>query len=327
MINTQLKLIFVDIPKTGSTAFKWFLTRGFHNFTWQGTSNPSWLSEFCKENERFKMEATGKTYKNPTVRHEPLLSKYINVAGIEKYFIFTIVRDPFERFKSAFVETILSLKYSIPQRTVSHPNKYSHENLIDPWFINTHHPQNNYFKVISDEEAQVKLIFNQLNIIASKGGFEKTGLCNIPLHFWPQYNFTSLILPTPLNLVIIKYENLKKDFPILKEELSITTGVDVTKEELPYTDPVANGIFHAYNPDAADTIGYKFFFEHEISKQPSNDPQFAKKYPTYNDFLIKFKEDKQQIIDHWLPTLEEHRGLIEHLYAEDYRLYEYTRKS
>jgi hypothetical protein len=90
MINTQLKLIFVDIPKTGSTAFKWFLTRGFHNFTWQATSNPSWLSEFCKENERFKMEATGKTYKNPTVRHEPLLSKYINVAGIEKYFIFTI---------------------------------------------------------------------------------------------------------------------------------------------------------------------------------------------------------------------------------------------
>lgn len=328
MINTQLKLIFVDIPKTGSTAFKWFLTRGFHNFTWQGSSNPSWITDFCKESDKSKMDATGKTYKITTVRHEPLLSKYINVAGIEKYFIFTIVRDPFERFKSAFVEAILSLKYSINLKNVSHPNKSNHENLVDSWFINSsQHPQNNYFNVISDEEAQVKLIFNQLNITASKGGFERTGLCNTPLHFWPQYNFTSLISPAPLNLVIVKYENLKKDFPILKEELSIITGVDVTKEELPHADPMANGIFHAYNPDAVDTIGYKFSFEHEISKQPHKDPQFAKKYPTFSDFLVKYKEDKQQIIDHWLPTLEANRGLIEHLYAEDYRLYEYTRKS
>ena len=88
MINTQLKLIFVDIPKTGSTAFKWFLTRGFHNFTWQGNANPSWINDFCKESDRAKISASGRCYKISNVRHEPLLSKYMNVSGIENYFIF-----------------------------------------------------------------------------------------------------------------------------------------------------------------------------------------------------------------------------------------------
>ena len=326
MINTQLKLIFVDIPKTGTTAFKWFLTRGFHNFTWQGATNPSWVTDFCKVGNA-KMEASGKSYKIGNVRHEPLLSKYMNVAGIESYFIFTIVRDPFERFKSAFVETILSLMYGIDIKSISHPNKNTNENLIDPWFVNSHYPQNNYYNIISQEEAQIKLIFNQLNIIANKGGFEKIGVCNTPIHFWPQYYFTSLTIPSPLKLVVIKYENLKKDFPILKEELSNITGIDVTKEELPYTDPMANFIFCARNPDAKNTVGWKFPFEKETVKNAPKNYEFIKAFPTYSDFLVKYKEDKQQIIDTWLPTLEKHRGLIEHLYAEDYRLYEYTRTS
>lgn len=325
MINTQLKLIFVDIPKTGSTAFKWFLTRGFDNFPWQGTTNPSWINDFCKGDERVIIDASGKVQKIGNIRHEPLLSNYINVHGIEKYFIFTIVRNPFERFKSAFIETILLLRYGIEIKGTNNPNKKNNENLMDPWFINSHYPQSNYYNVISEEEVQVRLIFNQLNIIASKGGFEKTGLCDTPLHYWPQYYFTSLVHPDPLKLVIIKYENLKKDFPILKEELSNITGVDVTKEELPHTDPPANGIFYARNPDAVDTIGWKFPIELEIIIPPKKNDAFIKDFPTYSDFLVKYKEDKQQITDYWLPTLEEHRGLIEHLYAEDYRLYEYTR--
>ena len=325
MINTQLKLIFVDIPKTGSTAVKGFLIRGFHNFIWQATTNPSWITDFCKESDRVKISPTGKTYKTPSVRHEPLLSKYINVVGIEKYFNFTIVRDPFERFKSAIIETMLFLKYGVNQYHTSNPNKSSNESLIDPWFVNSHHPQNNYYGVISQEEAQIKLIFNQLNIIANKGGFAKIGVCNIPIHYWPQYYFTSLIIPSPLKLVVIKYENLKEDFPILKEELSNITGVDVTKEELRYIDPISSVIFSNYNPDAVNTIGWKFPSEKENRLQSFKDPEFTKNYPTYSDFLVKYKEDKQTITDHWLPILEANRGLIEHLYAEDYRLYEYTR--
>lgn len=327
MINTQLRLAFIDIPKTGSTAFKYFLIRGFHNFTWQGSTNPAWVSSFCKELDRYSINNKSQILKNGFTRHEPLISKYMHVVGLEKYFIFTIVRDPFERFKSAFIETILHNRYGIKQRTISDPNTHPHTNLHDPWYINTHDEQNNYFKVVEGEELQAKLILNLLNIIASKGGFEKTGLCGTPIHFWPQYYFTSLTIPTPLDVVTIKYENLKKDFPTLKEELSYITGIDVTKEELPFAEPSANAIFSNFNGDAIDTMGYKFNLEKETLQQPINDPKFIKKYPTFNDFLPAFKEEKQRVTEHWLPTLEEHRGLIEYLYAEDYRLHGYTRKS
>lgn len=327
MINTQLKLIFVDIPKTGSTAFKNFLVRGFHNFTWHATTNPSWVVNFCPECDKYLINSSAKVERAAFTRHEPLISKYLHVSGIEKYFIFTIVRDPFERFKSAFLEAILHNRHGIKQQSITNPTKYTHQNLQDPWYINSHYNMNNYYNSIPSEELQAKMIFNQLNIIAAKGGFEKTGVCDVPHHFWPQYIFTSLTLPSPLNVTTIKYENLNTDFPILKQELSYITGVDVTKEELPFSDPIANAIFSHFNPEAVDTMGYKFKIEKETSRDPRVNFDFVKKYPTFDDYLPVFKEEKQQVTEHWLPTLENHRDIIEHLYAEDYRLHGYSPKS
>lgn len=333
MINTQLKLLFIDIPKTGTSAFKTFLFRGFHEFTWQPATNGSWKNILCPKERQYLLTSTHKTEIPASVRHEPLLSTYTHVLNLNSYFIFSIVRDPFERFKSAFLEAMMFTRYKVIQKSTGNPNTYSNLSLQDPWFIYPHHSINNYFvhkpkqDSISLEEIQVKLIFNQLKIIANKGGFDKIGVCDVPLHFWPQYLFTSLTLPNPLNITYIKYENLEKDFPILKEELTYVTGVDIRNEELPFVDPMCTWIFSHHNPEAIDTIGYKFDSEKEISRDSSPDLGFINRYPDFKTFADEFKKEKQMVMNYWLPTLEEHRDLIEHLYAEDYRLFGYDRKS
>lgn len=333
MINTQLKLLFIDIPKTGSSALKTFLFRGFHEFTWQPATNLAWENILCPKERQYLLLSNYRTEVASSVRHEPLLSTYMHVLNLNNYFTFSIVRDPFERFKSAFLEAMMFTRYKVPQKSTGNPNTYSNLSLQDPWFIYPHHGINNYFinkpkhDSLSLEEIQVKLIFNQLKLTANKGGFDKIGVCDIPLHFWPQYHFTSLTLPNPLNITYIKYENLEKDFPILKEELTYVTGVDIRNEELPFVEPTCNWIFSHHNPDAIDTIGYKFATEKEISRDPSPDPGFIGRYPDFKTFVDEYKKEKQMVMNYWLPTLEEHRDLIEHLYAEDYRLFGYDRKS
>ena len=90
MINTQLKLVFVDIPKTGSSAIKTFLIRGFHEFIWQPTSNPGWLSEFCYLYARYNINKNNLPERYGMTRHEPLISKFLNINGLTNYFIFTV---------------------------------------------------------------------------------------------------------------------------------------------------------------------------------------------------------------------------------------------
>jgi len=333
MINTQVKLVFIDIPKTGSSALKTFLVRAFHEYTWQPSSNPAWINILCPKDKQYTITSPGKVELMNSQRHEPLISTFMHVNNLHQYYTFAIVRDPFERFKSAFIELIMFTRYKIPQTSASSPNVSYHSHLHDPWFIYPHHGINNHYDsrpvydTYSLEEIQSKLIFNHLKSISNRGGFDKIGVCDIPSHFWPQYYFTALTLPISSNVVFIKYENLDKDFPVLREELSYFTGVDVTKEELLHIDPTCRYIFSSYNSKAINTMGYKFELEKEIHPRPTDDPGFCAKYPDFETFSIAYKEEKQRVTEHWLPTLENHRDMIEHLYAEDYRLHGYLRKS
>lgn len=326
MINTQLKLVFVDIPKTGSSAIKTFLIRGFHQFSWQSSSNPAWTSEFIYPYARYNVGIKNTPERYGGVRHEPLISKFINVNGLTNYFIFTIVRNPFDRFKSALYHSVLLNHYKLRITSISTATRPGNLGHCDPWFIYPNENISNYSKIKKIDELQVDLILNQLKIIKAKGGFKVTGTYETPVHFWPQHYFTDLTTPVPLKFIIIKNEHLKEDFPTLKRELSYITGVDVTKEELDHIDPIASIIFSSHNPNAIDTIGVKFKAELEIAGSEGVNPEFCEKYPTFNDFVPDFKETKNHFIEKWDSILEEHRGLIEEVYAEDYRTFEYERQ-
>ena len=91
MINTQLKLVFIDIPKTGSSALKSFLVRGFHEYTWQNTSNPAWVNIFCPKDKQYTITSIGKVELTNSQRHEPLISTFMNVNNLKDYYIFIFI--------------------------------------------------------------------------------------------------------------------------------------------------------------------------------------------------------------------------------------------
>jgi hypothetical protein len=334
MINTQLKLLFIDIPKTGSTSLKCFIVREFSEFIWLGNSHPSWMGLFCNKNRSYSINQFQKAQMNFKVRHEPLVSCFLHIEDIKDYFTFTVVRNPFDRFVSAFIEIMMFNRHNVPQFSADHSST-RHDNLPDSWHAYPHHHLNRHYlelekkeeeKNIALEKHQSKLIFNQLNRIASKGGFNNTGVCNVPLHFWPQYIFTDLTLPSPLNIIFLKHEYLKQDFPIFKRELSNFTGINVVDTELPYIDPVATIIYSYHNPGGVNTIDFKSNEEKEIHPNPKLNEAFAERYPTFDSYYSDYLEEKKEIKARWLPTLEVNCSLIEHLYSEDYRKFNYKQQ-
>jgi hypothetical protein len=321
MINTQLKIIFVDVPKTGSSSIKTLLIRGFNKFIWQCVANSNWINNACHSQARYTSNPDGSLSPHTSSRHEPLLSKYMMVGGMNTYFIFTVVRNPFDRFKSTFIEEILYNKYKFKTISMGSSLTANNRSLVDPWIITGHEHLSTQQK--NSVELQAELLINKLRILRDKGGFERLGVCETPIHLWPQHYFTSLTTPEPLNYRILKYEYLKKDIPVLKNELSRWSGVDINNQELPHIDPIANFIFSQNNPLALDTMGYIYPSEREI-RQGTPDFNFIAQYPTFPDFAKHLKTEKEEIKAIFDPFLEDHRGLIEDLYRKDYQLFEYT---
>jgi hypothetical protein len=321
MINTQLKIIFVDVPKTGSTSIKTLLIRGFNKFIWQNVANSNWINKACPSHAGYTLNQDGSLSSQSSSRHEPLLSKYMMVGGMDTYFIFAVVRNPFDRFKSTFIEELLYNKYKFKNLSLNSSLTSNNRSLVDPWFITGHEHLSLQRK--NSVELQAELLIDKLRILRDKGGFEQLGVCETPIHLWPQHYFTSLTTPQPLNYRILKYEYLKKDIPVLKNELSRWSGVDINNQELQHIDPTANFIFAQNNSPAIDTMGFIYPSEREI-RPGTPDFNFIAQYPTFPDFLTHFKTEKEEIKKIFDPFLEDHRGLIEDLYRKDYQLFEYT---
>lgn len=326
MILPQIKIMFIDIPKTGSSSIKNFLYRSLgKNFDILGCSTPLWMNRLCPEYITPYTRSNERAITVPANRHEPLISRYNNIHYIYDYFIFSVVRDPFTRFKSAFIEFMVNIFYDMKGSSMDHGNVLTNRHYFpDTWI--TYRKNGDNIDILFKKQAE--LIFNKLKIIQAKGGFEKNNMCTIPLHFWPQYYFTDLVIPNPINILFLSFENLNNDFSYLKTEISRFSGIDVEKYELPNINPLSTQVFTCLNPSADNTVDPGMPIEAiEIgyNAKPNND--FIKKYPTYQDFLPDFKKQIKELEDRFLPAIEEHRWLIEQLYAEDYRRLGYVQQS
>jgi hypothetical protein len=131
-----------------------------------------------------------------------LTNIFIDIEPIT-YFIFTVVRNPFDRFKSTFIEEILYNKYKFKTISMGSSLTANNRSLVDPWVITGHEHLSTQQK--NSVELQAELLINKLRILRDKGGFERLGVCETPIHLWPQHYFTSLTTPEPLNYRILKY--------------------------------------------------------------------------------------------------------------------------
>lgn len=329
MILPQLKIMFLDIPKTGTSSIKRFLYKSFEkNFDIIGATTPLWLNRFCPEYVLPQLKEGGKSIHVTSNRHEPLVSRYNNINYIHDYFIFTIIRNPFTRFKSAFMEFMIDIFYGADSLlSIDHGCVFENRNHIpDTWYITKSMMGTSSTELVL--KAQSELIFNKLKIIHAKGGFERNNACHTSLHFWPQYYFTNLVTPKPINILFLNFEDLQNEFTYLKEEMSRFSGVDVTKYELTHVNPLSQQIFSLLNPQAVNTIDSEVSNSAlELFSKIKPDNKFIDKYPTYQDFLPDFNKQVKELENQFLPAIEEHRWLIEQLYAEDYRRFGYAQQS
>jgi hypothetical protein len=234
MVIPAVKMAFIDVPKTGTTSLTYFLHQNYRAFA---KSNPDnlWYIKACSRqvSHNFR-DPKGEGISYPKVRHVPLLSYYENIPDFYDYFYFTLVRHPFDRFKSFIYETLLHIYFNLPNDYFSKQSIYN-KTYLDPWFL-----ENNN----TDDwmHHQCMMVINQLNIIQGKT-FNKVNLCSIPLHLWPQNYFLTLKTATPYNLRILKLENLKKWENDFKLEISQWSGINVTNSIIPHIDPITYNIF------------------------------------------------------------------------------------
>jgi len=327
MILPQLKIMFIDIPKTGSSSIKNFLYRSLgNNFDILGCSTPLWINRLCPEYVTPFLKSNERSITISSNRHEPLISCYNNIHYIYDYFIFSIVRDPFTRFKSAFVEFMVNIFYDMKGNSMDHGNVLTNKLYFpDTWIIYRNKNEDNIDFLFS---KQAELIFNKLKILHAKGGFEKNNMCAVPLHLWPQYYFTDIVVPNPINILFLSYENLNIDFPHLKTEISRFSGIDVEKYELPNINPLSTQVFTYLNTPASNTISPGLPIDAiEVGYSTKPDKEFIEKYPTYQDFLPDFNKQIKELENRFLPVIEKHRWLIEQLYAEDYKRFGYIQQN
>jgi len=338
MISTQLKVIFVDIPKTSSTSLRRFLIRSFHPYYFNSITDPTWMGSLCSfGNAPYVLSKNGGIAPISVIRHEPMISIYKNTSDyIHECFIFSITRDPFLRFKSFVLEQLLFSYYDVNYRSQTFfQKKTSDQFLIDPGYLPSHYPVFKKLTGWNPDQVIINFLHKTLGRINNKGGFANFNMCDIDLHLWPQYMYLKLNHPKPLPLNILNFENIEYDFEILKGDLSSFTGVDVMNSSLPHADPLPEMVYLGINPSAKqemkEYLGIIHEQEWEGKETIATNPyhlEIAKKFPTYSSFLEEHKKIKKQFDAFVTPILEnDFRELVERMYDEDYRMLGYTKGS
>lgn len=332
MICPNLKLLFIDIPKTGSTSLKKFILKNYPDYFFSAVSNPAWKMRMCPEYTKPLMNPYQKTFDLGGSRHEPLISIYESAHNLHDYFTFTVVRDPFTRFISVMMEILMAIRFKHCFESEDSLRRSSNDPssmLNDPLFLFPSMKQG--FDHLKEDlfELQVRHIYNRLIIIHRKGGFEHNNICSIPTHFWPQYYFTTIHIANPLPIRILSYENLKQDIKTLSEELEMWGPYRIEDKTLPHYDPIPEIIFIGHNYEASNSIKVSRPEEKEGRPKPAQeqDPKFRELYPTFDDFLPVYKEEKKKLQERFNPIFEEYRWLVEQLYAEDYRKFRYEQQT
>ena len=138
MICTNLKILFIDIPKTGSTSLKKFILKNYPDYYFSAVSNPIWKMRMCPEYMKPIMTPNTKSFDFGGSRHEPLISIYESSHYLHDYLIFTVVRDPFTRFKSCMMEILMAIRFKHGfesedslRRSANDPSSQ----LNDPFFL------------------------------------------------------------------------------------------------------------------------------------------------------------------------------------------------
>jgi hypothetical protein len=318
MIIPSLKTAFIDVPKTGSTSINYFLRKTYKDFP-TASPDPLWWCKECSQQMSHLLRSSDNVITNtpPKTRHHPLISYYKNIPDFYDFLYFSVVRHPFDRFKSFVYETLLHLYFNKKLHCFS---TQGNDTYPDPWFINSN-------KSKDYMDVQLRLILSHFHFINLKG-FKNVNLCSMPMHMWPQNYFLTLKTLLPYQLRILKIENLKEWEYDFKLELSRWGGLNVTNEIIPNLDPSPYSIFLLKsNPTNKLTIPHDepwavdFF---NPSKQYLPDEGFEKLYPTYDLFIQRYNELKLELDDTVLPILEEHRNLIESVYHEDMVTYGYA---
>ena len=307
MIIPAIKTIFIDVPKAGSSSMTNFIVNAFDHLPHHSNVNPSWNVDLCPAQSMLTQQNSG-VLTFIGCRHEPLISIYKAIPDFHDYFLFGMVRNPFDRFKSFVYETLLYRKYNNLQThfTSRNPNNSLYS---DSWYVNEKY----------NEQSQLNLFTHHLSVIRSKG-WEKINVCSIPLHVWPQVYFLSLKTPRPYTLRILPLESVDLWINDFKTELSSWSGLNVSKIQFPKIDPIPLTTFIGKsNSETLKTVPHTHDWELQIHATPglNPDPAFQLKYPTYDLFLQDYKLEKSRINDEYGLWFEEYRPLIEEVYKDD----------
>lgn len=316
MIIPAVKVVFIDIPKTGSSSMVQFLTHSFINLPTQTNVSPSWNVDLCPAQSKLtpKRGGDGPVIHFSGCRHEPLISVYRNIPDFHDHLFFSMIRHPFNRFKSFVYETLLQKNFKhLQSHFTSSDGLYT-----DSWFLND--------SKFNSDTNQFNLLIYHLNIIKSKG-WNNVNLCSLPFHMWPQVNFISLKTPSPYILRILPFEQMSEWIDDFKTELSMWSGVDIKDIPFPNVDPTPRTIFQRkHTIESAKSIPHTYEWELNILTNTGSalDAEFQAKYPTYDLFLQDYNLERSRIEKEYGPLLEEHRDLIESVYHDDMVTYGYA---